>query len=205
MKKILVILLALSLVVFGGSGGDNQDMPAAEPLPVPAETQTPTPQPEPEPTPEPVTGPTQYVFHNIKFEIPSGWVFDGNDSTGSILINDGDAMITISEPRAFISSAPDLSNMQLTMEGILLSSTLSGHFEAQNMEFFPMIDVENLRYPTLGATFLTQMFGDMMSGASFLIFGSEQFLIVHSLLFRADADFSSADLFSFVGSIEFLD
>lgn len=215
MKKIVLILLVMVLaLMFSGCGGSVEEAASVDDVvatvaPDSSTEDSADPQEESE-TDDEISEPdeapalTTIVFHSVAFDLFDGWVWrESDEASGVINIDNGEGAILVIAPRDHISSNLDLSDMNLTFEGMLLSMLLDSTFDAQDVEYFPMPNNENLRYPTLGATFITQRFGDVMWGASFLIFGETQYIIVHATS-RHDSSIEVEDIINFAASIEFV-
>lgn len=187
MKKIIIFALFIALLIPFTACGNNEAS---------------TPDPSPQETAEYETPGFQTEnFHNITFTVPADWSLGEQGESIMILANDGDVMILVQEPNPLLSTNPDFSNMRSTLEGIVFSAGIDA-FEPANLQWFEFTDGNDLPLPTLGATFATSTFGDPRAGASFLVFGEEEFVTVYALVLPG-SDFEFTQILDLVGSITF--
>jgi len=160
MKKLLCLILALSVVMLTACSReeDQQENPEATPSPTPTVEPTATPEPTPEPTPVPVVEFDEYQYYiinnstlQVAFKHPSHWVNQPGKSSIRYTepVNPGDTPAQLTVTSKYMKKRPYDDEMEAEMKSFLqIVEQMTENFAADEDDWkdnVEILDTEGVR------------------------------------------------------------
>lgn len=151
MKKLLCLILALTVLLLSACSKEEQEEPEVTASPTPTVQPTQTPEPTPEPTKAPVVAFDEYQYYivnnstlEVAFKHPAHWINEPGKASIRYTepVNDGETPAQLTVTSKYVEDRPGDRDMEKQMESFLeLVGQMVNEYEASDKDWKEDVEI----------------------------------------------------------------